>query len=181
MTKIEESTVDTLLSAADPELPPRPRRRWHRVVPVMLSVVLVGLLAASGWLWWSGRQVLDDAPVAVARQEAQNFFSLSYHQAPADTARVLDLATGAFKQQYTAQQTSVQQGLISKALTLTAQVPDNGTAIEYEHGDSAQVLVAVNATTTTTDGKNQVNRYRVRVDLTREQDRWLVSAFNQVG
>lgn len=169
-------TVDDSLTT---EGKPAPRgRRW--LLPAGLGVILTVLLGTSAWLYW-GDPGVDESPVAVARQEAANFFTLDYSHADADLARVLDLAADPFKQQYAAQQAAVKGGLVDKKLTMSAAIPDNGTAIEYEHGDNAQVLVAVNATTRDVSGASQVNRYRVRVQLARSGGQWRVSQFNQVG
>ena len=154
-------------------------RPW--LVPAVLGGLIVALLATSLWLWRRSTPATDDAPLAVARAEAQNFFTLSYQHPDADLDRVLSLATDPFKAQYGGQREAVAKGLVDKLLTLTAQVPDNGTALEYRNGDSAQVLVAVDATTATADGRTETNRYRVRVRLAKAASGWLVADLTQVG
>jgi cytoskeletal protein RodZ len=156
-----------------------PRAPW--LVPSLLGVLIVALLGTSLWLWRRSTQASDDAPAAVARVEAQNFFTLNYLHPDADLDRVLSLATDPFKAQYSAQRAAVAKGLVEKRLTLTARVPDNGTALEYRNGDTAQVLVAVDATTATAAGQSGTNRYRVRVRLARTAAGWLVADLTQVG
>jgi Mce-associated membrane protein len=157
----------------------RPRAPW--LLPAVLGVLIVALLGTSLWLWRRSTPAGDDAPAAVARAAAQNFFTLSYLHPDADLDRVLSLATDPFKTRYSAQRDAVAKGLVEKKLTLTAQVPDNGTALEYRNGDSAQVLVAVDATTATAAGNRETNRYRVRVRLARSVAGWLVADLTQVG
>jgi len=154
------------------------QRRW--LLPATLGLLIVALLGTSWWLWRRSTAATDDAPMAVARVEAQNFFTLNYQHPDADLDRVLSLAADPFKAQYGAQRDAVAKGLVDKKLTLTAQVPENGTALEYRSGDSAQVLVAVD-TTTTADGRSETNRYRVRVRLARGANGWLVADLTQVG
>lgn len=166
-------------------------RRWRRqssstlrqpwILPTMLSLLLVGLLTASALLWLGSRQQLDEAPLAVARQEAQNFFTLDYRHIDENLDRVESIATGPFKQQFAKKRDQVKKAVVGKKLRLTATIPDNGTAIEYEHGYHAQVLVAVNATTRTETGGADNNRYRARVQLIRQNGNWRVSGVNQVG
>jgi Mce-associated membrane protein len=158
-----------------------PKVRRHLLVPALLGVLIVALLGASLWLWRRSTPASDDAPVAVASAAAQDFFTLSYQHPDADLDRVLSLATDPFKARYGAQRDAVATGLVDKRVTLTAQVPANGTALEYRNGDSAQVLVAVNATTATADGRTETNRYRVRVRLARTASGWLVADLTQVG
>jgi Mce-associated membrane protein len=157
----------------------RPRAPW--LLPALLGVLIVALLGTSLWLWRRSTPASDDAPAAIARVEAQNFFTLNYLHPDADLDRVVSLATDPFKAQYSAQRDAVAKGLVEKKLTLTARVPDNGTALEYRNGDSAQVLVAVDATTATADGHSETNRYRVRVRLARTAAGWLVADLTQVG
>jgi len=157
------------------------RRTLRAAVPVSLTIVLAGLLVPIGLHLSRGRPTIDDGPVAVARQEAQNFFSLDYRTGPADTQRVLDLATNPFKADYASKRSQVQTGLTLKKLHLTATITDNATALEYEHGANAWVLVAVDSTTEQAGGPSQSNHYRVRVELTRIDSSWRVAQFNQVG
>lgn len=152
-----------------------------KVVPAVLAVVLAGLVATSAWLWWNKRTDIDDSAAAVARQQTVNFFSLDHRHVDADVDRVLALATGKFKQQYAKQRERVVQGVGKQKLVVTAKVPDGGTALEYQHGDHAQVLVAVDATSRGKAGSEpKVNRYRVRLELQRVDGEWLVADITQV-
>lgn len=155
------------------------RRPW--VIPVTLAVVLVALLVTSAVIWLRGRETVDQGAVAVARQEAQNFFSLDYHHPDADLDRVLSLAADPFKKQYSDQRAAVKNSLVDKKLVVTATVPDDGAAVEYQHGDTAQVLVAVDAKTATDSGGTDDNRYRARINLAKTNGTWLVTGVNQVG
>jgi len=156
-----------------------PQRSW--LLPAMLGVLIIALVGTSLWLWRRSAPAIDDAPVALARVEAQNFFTLSYRHPSADLDRVLSLASDPFKAQYSARRDAVARGLVGKKLTLTAHVPEHGTALEYRNGDRAQVLVAVDATTATPDGHRETNHYRVRVRLAKTATGWLVTDLTQVG
>lgn len=157
----------------------RIRRPW--VLPAALAVVLCGLLTASGVLWFNDREGLADDPVAAARQEALNFFTLDYRNANADVDRVLSLATDPFETEYEESRGKLVKSLRAKRMVVTATVPENGTAIEFLSEDRAQVLVAVDTTTTVNGKGDDRQHHRARIELTEVDGTWLVSGFFQVG
>lgn len=153
--------------------------------PSRATRVLVALVIALLGVTTSGCSRGHDDPSAgvlvAAKLEAKYFFSLDYRHADADVDHVLALATGKFKTDYAARRKEVVDGVVKKKLVVTATVLQDGAALEYLQGNHGQVLVAVDVTTTTSNGASTVNRYRARVFLTRVKDRWLVSDLNQVG
>lgn len=151
-----------------------------RLVPGLLFVVLVGLLATSAWLRQDRRESLDNGALAVAKQEATNFFSLDHRHAEDDVDRVLSLATDPFKSQYAAKRDEVVAGVTSKKLVVTATLPEDGTAVEYFTETKAQVLVSVDATTRQEKGE-ETQRHRTRIKLEKIDGRWLVSGIETVG
>ncbi|HSV41341.1 MAG TPA: hypothetical protein VLI04_21440 [Nocardioidaceae bacterium] len=151
-----------------------------RSLPVVLAALLVVLLATAAVLWLRDRRDVDSGMVAVATEEARNFFSLDYRTADEDVDRVLALATGDFAEQYAAKRDEVVAGVEKAKLVVTASVPEEGTAVEYAAEDSGQVLVAVDVSSRSTSGAEDV-RYRTRIVLTKVDGRWLVSDLEQVG
>ena len=122
------------------------------------------------------------ALMVAARTGAVDFFSLDYRHADDDVDRVLALATGKFKTQYAAQRKQIVDGVVKKKLVVTAAIPEDGAALEFLSARKAQVLVAVDVTTSATTGSAATpDRYRTRVELTRVGDKWLISGLNQVG
>jgi len=184
------TTSDPAPEAVDAEVDPveepetdekTARSRRESLLPGVLAVALVALLVTSAVLWVHQRQTLDAAPVAVAREEARNFFSLDYRTAQDDVDRVLALATGDFKEQYAARSAEVVEGVTTKQLVVTATIPDDGAAVEYLRGDRAQVLVAVDVTSKQGTDQPESSRYRTRIKLSRVDGDWLVSDVQQVG
>jgi Mce-associated membrane protein len=155
------------------------RRAW--LTPALLLVILIGLLAASSVLWSRNREAIDPGVLVVSHDEAVNFFSLDHRHPDADVDRVLELATGTFKKQYAARRDDIVSGVRRKNLIVTASVPADGVAVEYQRGDRAQTIVAVDVTTTTAKGAKESGRYRARLELTRLDGSWLVSDLKQVG
>lgn len=158
--------------------------RLTRALPAALAAVLVALLAASSWLWYDGR-VPDRSAAAstTGRTAASTFFTLDADDVDATVDAMLELSTGEFRTDYEAQRDRLVEEVESKGLKVSADVPDDGTALEFLDGDRAQVLVAVDATTTLPDGSTETNNYRVRVRLSwvDDADAWLVSGLEQVG
>ncbi|RNL81102.1 hypothetical protein [Nocardioides marmorisolisilvae] len=158
---------------------PASRRSW--VVPGVLVVLLVALLATFVVLRSHRGRDTDPGMLVAAKLEADNFFSLDYRHADKDVDRVLTLATGKFKKDYSARRQEVVDGVVKKKLVVSAAIPQDGTAVELIDGDRGQVLIAVDVTTTTTDGASTVNRYRARIALSKVGGHWLVSDLSQVG
>lgn len=157
---------------------PASRRSW--IVPGVLAVLVLTLLATSYLQRPSGREA-DAGMLVSARLEATNFFSLDYRHADADVDRVLALATGKFKTEYSSRRKEVIDGVTGKKLVVTASIPEQGVAVELVDGNRGRVLVAVDVTTGTGTGATTENRYRARLLLTRVKGHWLVSDLNQVG
>lgn len=153
-----------------------------RIVPAALAAALAALVATCAWLWWDKHSGIDHSVTAVGGQQAINFFSLDHRHIDADLDRVLATATGDFKQQYARQRDRIEEGVRKRKVTVTADVPDNGVGLEYQYGDVARVLVAVDATTNQANvEKSKTNRYRVRLTMRRVDGEWRVSEINQAG
>ena len=158
------------------------RNRWQVwLVPIALGALLAALLMASTVVWLHRDGTIDSGVLVVSQDEARNFFTLDYRDPDKDVDRVLGLATGTFKKQYAAKRKEIVAGVTDKKLVVTASVQDGGAAVEFERGDKAQAIVAVDVTTTTAAGKTEKARYRTRLNLSRIGGTWLVSAVNQVG
>lgn len=157
------------------------RTWWFLVVPLVLGVAGCSVPFSGG-----DDHAVDPGMLVSARQEATNFFSLDYRHAGADVDRVLALSTGTFKTQYAARRTEVINGVTQKQLVVTASIPKDGAAVEFFDKTHGQVLVSVDATTSSgatgaNAGTNSVDRYRTRILLTKVGGRWLVSGVDQVG
>ncbi|MBS4752218.1 hypothetical protein KG112_05275 [Nocardioides sp. zg-ZUI104] len=175
--ELPETTPD---EAEAPEPPPADRRERH--LSLALAVLLVALVATAGVLWW--RQRDDDRTAAVltsARSAAETFFALDHASIEADLDAMAELATGDFAKAYATERERLAEQVRTKKLTITPSIPESGAAVEYLHDDDAQVLVAVDATTTAESGAAQTAHYRMRVVLAETDGRWLVSALEQVG
>jgi Mce-associated membrane protein len=148
------------------------------VMAVVIAVVLTRSDSSSTGADAPG--LVPPAALVTAREMATEFFSLDYRKANDDVNQVLALATGAFKTQYASTSAQVIAAVKSKKLVSTASIPQDGVAVEFAHGNQAEILVVDDVTRTigtTTDSL----RNRARVQVVNVKGHWLASGVNQVG
>lgn len=147
------------------------RRRVNVSLSLALSVAavvgIVGFLGASGWMFWQHRSVVQQrehaaAYAAAARQGVINLTSLDFNNAKENVQRVLDCATGEFKDDFQRRAEDFESVVKdSKALTEGSVA---ATAVESMNNDSAVVLVLGNERVTNIAGaKDQPRTFRFRV------------------
>lgn len=162
------------------ESPPEPANRseaWRRRLPsptaaskVAAVLLIIGFAAFSMYAVFHHRDAVryqqrQAAYVAGAKQGVTNMISLDYTKAQEDVQRVIDSATGEFKDDFKNRAKDfiavVEQ---SKAVT---EGTINGAAVESMKGDSAVVLVsATSRVTNSPPGKDQPPRmWRLRVTI----------------
>lgn len=159
--------------------------RRHLLVLVVTAVVVLAGAGVGAFLLLrsddDGRQPLVDPEALVtARQEALNFFTLDYQHAEDDVDRVLALATGKFHDEYSASKPQLLAKMKAARIVCTAVIPQDGAALEFVHGGTAQVLVVVTVPKAATCGLFEPSN-RTRVVLTRTGGDWRVSDLRQVG
>ena len=164
---------------------PAPRRKGPIILAWALSVlVLVALVAATlSVIALRGQHTKNQdraAAMQAARQLALDFTTYDYKTWDADTKRVLNDSTGQFKDEFAAGANQVKSEVVTNQATSTGEVVE--AAVVSNDKDSAQVLVIANAVVTNTAAKDGVQRrYRIKLDLVREKDRWLTADFQVVG
>jgi Mce-associated membrane protein len=160
----------------------RPRRGIAATIVVL--VVLGALVAAVTTLLVRAqsrgeRNDAREAALQAAREEAVNLTTLSYKTAERDVDRILSGATGELRRQFAAQRPAETRVLsqtrsVSRGTVLAAGLVRMATDLE-----TAQVVVATDATVTTetTPGSPEsvLKHYRMVMGLERVDGRWLVS------
>ncbi|MEU8340476.1 hypothetical protein [Actinomadura meyerae] len=160
------------------------RRRLPMVTAITLGVIVVGLAIASGWLGVVTLRNKDEADqrakaVQSARQMGVNLMSLDAATAQRDLDRIVSGTTGDLKNKLASQSNAFMQQITKVKAKST--VNDVDAALVSMDGDSAEVMVSLNGTVTNDKVKNGTPQgYRYQMDLTRVDDRWLVSGLEVV-
>jgi Mce-associated membrane protein len=164
---------------------PQPAGRRLRVPKVSLAlstaavVTIVGLLGASGWMAWQHQHVVKErqraaAFITTARQGVINLTSLDFNKAKEDVQRVLDIATGEFKDDF--QKRAEDFASVVKDSKAVTEGSVAATAVESMNDDSAVVLVLDNERVTNIAGaKDQPRTFRFRVTVVHDGEDLKVS------
>jgi len=147
-------------------------------------VAICALLGASGWMLWHHHTVVAErqrsaAYVAAARQGVINLTSLDFNNAKEDVQRVLDSATGEFKDDF--QRRADDFASVVKDSKAVAQGSVRAAAVESMSKDSAVVLVLANERITNSAGaKDDPRAFRFRVTVVRDGDQLKISKVEYV-
>lgn len=145
------------------------RRRSHVATALVASALIVATLAGlAGWLGYRAyethtAQARRDLFVQTARQGAVNLTTIKYTEIDADVQRILELATGAFREDF--EQRSKPFMEVVKAAQSKSEGTVTDAGVESEHGDSAQVLVAVAVKSQTAGGEEAPREWRMRIEV----------------
>ncbi|MFI0370350.1 hypothetical protein ACH35V_20960 [Actinomadura sp. 1N219] len=160
------------------------RRGLSPAIVIALSVVVIGLAVASGWLGVVTLQNRDDADqkaqaIQSARQMGVNLMSLDASTAQRDLDRIVGGTTGDLKNKLASQSKAFMDQVTKYKAKST--VSDVDAALVSIDDDSAEVMVSLNGTVTNDKVKNGTPQgYRYQMDLSRVDDRWLVSGLEVV-
>ena len=147
-------------------------------------VAICALLGASGWMLWHHHTVAAErqrsaAYVAAARQGVINLTSLDFNNAKEGVQRVLDSATGEFKDDF--QRRADDFSSVVKDSKAVTQGSVRATAVESMSKDSAVVLVLANERITNSAGaKDDPRAFRFRVTVVRDGDQLKISKVEYV-
>jgi Mce-associated membrane protein len=168
---------DQAAEAAEPTEPSGRRLRVPNLaitLTVAAVVAIVGLLAASGWMAYQHHDATKKrqqaaAYVAAARQGVVNLTSLDFNKAKEDVQRVLDIATGEFKDDF--QRRAEDFASVVKDSKAVTEGTVTATAVESMTNDSAVILVLSNENVTNIAGaKDQPRTFRFRVTVVHDGD-----------
>ena len=144
------------------------------LVLVLLALLVATALVVTGGDEADGELTAAQRDVAgAARTEALAFLTVDHRDMDPLIDAVLDGATGDFAEQYASQRETLTREAVRTEATSSPEVVALGVGDQDD--DSATVLVAANSTVTntgTTD-EGQVRYYRLRLELVREDGRWL--------
>ncbi|RMI28239.1 hypothetical protein [Nocardia stercoris] len=145
---------------------------WGEIAAVVAIVLgLVGLTVSGGYYLHmrsddAARTSRDQTYVQTARQAVLNLTNISDDTAPADIDRVLAIASGQLKEEYSQRKDAYAKVVQDAKVKATGEVIE--AAIESEDDSSARILVAAKQTlTNASDPKPQERYYRFRVTVNR--------------
>lgn len=147
----------------------------------VVVIALVVTVAVLGVSVWRTQGTLNERSAAeqAARQTAVNLASMDYRTVKQGIDRVLSGMTGEVKTQWATQSKTIAD-TATKTQSMSTVQSVNGGVVSMD-GDSAEVIVAVTAVTTSPKVRQGAPRYyRFTMDLTRVDGRWLVSKLGLV-
>jgi Mce-associated membrane protein len=160
-------------------VPPR-RRRWlRRILTAVAGIVVVALLALSGFLAWQFKQNNDTAAagraaLAAAQSYAVALTSIDTTNVDQNFTQVLDGATGEFKDMYSQSASQLRQVLIDNKAMSKGIVVDS--AIKSATKTKVDVLLFVDqSVTNTVNPEPRIDRSRVAITMELVDNRWLAS------
>ena len=153
--------------------------RQARVTPVRsaLAVGLVLTLALGGLCGWLGHRAyqvrqsdqLREMFIETGKKGAVNLTTIDHTRAEADVNRILDSATGAFRDDF-ASRSGPFIDVVQKARSTSSGVVTEA-GLESVDGNEGRVLVAVTVTTASLDIADQPLRYwRMRLTVRKVDD-----------
>ena len=167
--EVEELDDDDGGDASQPAKP-RARRRlssvgWALVASAAAVATLAGL---AGWFGYRAyekhqAQAQRDLFVQTARQGAVNLTTINYTEIDADVQRVLDSATGAFRDDFAKRSQPFIE--VVKAARSQSEGTITEAGLESQRGESAQVLVAVAVKSRTAVGEQAPREWRMRIEV----------------
>ncbi|PWW22753.1 Mce-associated membrane protein [Geodermatophilus normandii] len=173
-------------TAGDEEPAPRARRRPSVPLVPVLAGLLVLLLAAATWLalpWFrgdAGSPVRTDSYVEVLQAARSGIVDLTSFDALTiddDIEQVRRVATGDLRDESLAQLQDRRQELVDAQAVVQTEVVGAGVVSAGE--DTGTVLLVIQSTQQSTAAPQaQVLRYRIQVELVRQDGRWLLSGIS---
>jgi Mce-associated membrane protein len=169
----DDAETDGVESASEKRLARWRRRatpRFSRAAAAVVAAVAI-VAALAGLVGWLGYRAYEkheanakrDLFVQVARQGAVNLTTINYTEVDADVRRIIDLSTGAFRDDF--EQRSKPFVEVVKAAQSKSEGIVTDAGLETQRGDSAQVLVAVAVKSRTAGGEEAPREWRMRIEV----------------
>ncbi|MGB3664099.1 hypothetical protein [Mycolicibacter sinensis] len=156
--------------------PERQPRRVMLVAATGISVTALAALAFLGWQYQQHRVVADAsrAALASARDYATTLTSIDAGRVDDNFAKVVDGATGAFKDMYSQSASQLRQLLIDNKAMSKGVVVD--AAVKSAAKNTVEVLLFVDQSiSNVANPAGRLDRSRVAMTMERIDGRWLAS------
>ena len=163
----------------DRERPDGRSRLSLALVPV-LATLLVLLVAAAGFLWFTRPEpsaiATEDYVEALqaARSGVVDLTSFDHVTLDDDIEQIRRVTTGDLREESVAELEDNREQLVGSEAIVNTEVV--GAGVTRAGSDAATVVMVIQATQqSTASPQAQVVRYRIQVELTKESDRWVLS------
>ena len=166
--------------AADPGERSDGRSRLSLPLVPVLATLLVLLIAAAAFLWATrakpsaiGTEDYVEA-LQAARSGIVDLTSFDHVTLDDDIEQIRRVTTGDLREESVAELEDNREQLVASEAIVNTEVV--GAGVTRADGDAATVLMVIQATQeSTASPQAQVVRYRIQVELTKEDDRWVLS------
>jgi Mce-associated membrane protein len=167
--------ADIISSADETAQPGRrwlPRRVRARVALGLACLLILALLAASGYMVWQHRDAAANRHrsaefAAAARQGVVSLMTLDFNHAKDDVQRVIDNSTGQFRDDFQSRADDFTKVVRDSKVVTKGSV--TATAVQSMSADTALVLVAANSEVTNATGaQNEPRAWRLSVTVQRD-------------
>ncbi|WP_413768197.1 twin-arginine translocation pathway signal [Rhodococcus pyridinivorans] len=172
-------------SAADPSGPDATKASYLPHIAIGLSVVALVFAVLVGWLAYGTVQqsaaetARTEARVA-AEEQAVAMLAYTHDQVDAQTDAAAEGLTGDFRDEYT----NLMKNIIApgaKEKAISVQVSVQASSVVSADADNAVTLLFLNQITTSSENPEAVSSgSRVRVELEKQDGRWLVSRLTPI-
>lgn len=181
MTETDASSDQATVAPVDAA----PGRRRTRLGLYALAALMLLLLVAAVVLGLRLREAaLDEdarqAALTAARQSALNLTSIDRDEFDEDVERVLEGATGEFRQDFQARAGDLEKLLEENEVSAEGNVLAAGI-VRSDRKTATALVVVDSAVRNTATPEGRTNSYRMRLELERVGDRWLTSTLEFVG
>lgn len=177
-TEVTEEYDDGPLDGAPDSSADSPAPSVRRAV-LLGSAIVVSLSVLVGWLGFRAyqahqEQALQSQLLQAARQGALNLTTIDWQHAEGDMQRILDGATGQFRDEFASRSQPFIEVVKQAKSTSVGTITEAG--LESEEGGHARVLVAVAVKTSTAGAPEQDPRaWRMRITVQKDGDQAKVS------
>ncbi|MFC5731495.1 MULTISPECIES: nuclear transport factor 2 family protein [Nocardioides] len=160
----------------------RARVPWRAgaVALVVVAALAVGGERALAWQDEHARATDEKDAAAAAAAEVEGLIDISGSTSEDDVAKLLDGATAGFRSELEAQADRLRRTLSKNKVAATGKVVSTGV-VKLEGGRATVIVAAVGTVKNKQTAEAEPRNYRLRVDLQRDDDRWLVSGLEFVA
>jgi Mce-associated membrane protein len=174
------SGVSSDVAPADPGVARHQGRRLSIPLVPALSVLLVLLLAAVGFLWFTrppASSISTDSyaeALQAARSNIVDLTSFDHLTIDDDIEQARRVTTGDLREESVAQLDERRDSIVEAQAVVNTEVIGAGVTQVAE--DTASVLLLIQATQSAEGNEqSQVSRYRIEADLVKQDGRWLLT------